>query len=69
MGKLRKYHWVSYMMNYIMNKLKCKLCDYESKQLFHHFNSDGTLKDKDIQRQKEIEEYLGCKFIRINYDR
>ena len=52
-----------------MNKLKCKLCDYESKQLFHHFNSDGTLKDKDIQRQKEIEEYLGCKFIRINYDR
>ncbi len=31
----------------------------------HHFNKDGTLKEKDIIRQQEIEKYLGCKFIRI----
>ena len=30
-----------------------------------HFNSDGTLKEKDINRQREITEYLKCKFIRI----
>lgn len=31
----------------------------------HHYNSDGTLREKDLQRQKEITEFLGCKFIRI----
>jgi hypothetical protein len=31
----------------------------------HHFNKDGKLKEKDIKRQKEIEEFLKCKFIRI----
>ena len=31
----------------------------------HHFNSDGSLKESDIIRQKEIEEYLKCEFIRI----
>lgn len=31
----------------------------------NHFNSDGTLKQKDIDRQKEIENFLKCKFIRI----
>lgn len=30
-----------------------------------HFNVDGTLKQKDIDRQREIEEFLKCKFIRI----
>ena len=30
-----------------------------------HFNRDGTLKEKDINRQREITEYLKCKFIRI----
>lgn len=30
----------------------------------HHFKN-GKLRDKDIQRQKEIEEFLGCKFVRI----
>lgn len=34
-----------------------------------HFNLDGSLKEKDRRRQKEIEEHLGCKFIRIKYDR
>lgn len=33
-----------------------------------HFNLDGNLKEKDIRRQKEIEDYLGCKFIRIKYE-
>ena len=36
--------------------------EYDEK---HHFNSDGILKEKDIQRQREIEEFLGCTFIRI----
>ena len=34
----------------------------------HHYNVDGTLKEKDIQRQKEIEEHLGCKFIRLKFN-
>lgn len=33
-----------------------------------HFKSDGTLKKRDVDRQKEIEAYLGCTFIRIRYD-
>jgi len=36
----------------------------------HHFNCDGTLKEKDVQRQKEIEEHFpGCKFIRIKQEK
>ena len=31
----------------------------------YHFNSEGTLNEKDRVRQKEIENYLKCKFIRI----
>ena len=31
----------------------------------HHFKSDGTLQEKDLIRQKEIEDFLKCKFIRI----
>ena len=31
----------------------------------HHFDKDGNLKEKDIDRQKEIVKYLGCEFIRI----
>lgn len=31
----------------------------------HHFDSNGILIEKDIKRQKEIEEFLKCKFIRI----
>jgi hypothetical protein len=34
----------------------------------HHFNKDGSLKEKDIIRQREIEELLKCKFIRIKYE-
>ena len=37
--------------------------EYDEKR---HFNHDGTLCDKDIQRQKEIEEHHPeCEFIRI----
>ena len=36
--------------------------EYDEKK---HFNLDGTLKEKDIKRQKEIEHNLKCKFIRI----
>ena len=35
----------------------------------HHFDNKGKLKEKDIIRQKEITKILGCKFIRIKYDR
>lgn len=31
----------------------------------HHFKSNGEYIEKDIIRQKEIEQLLGCKFIRI----
>jgi hypothetical protein len=30
-----------------------------------HFDFNGNLKEKDIRRQKEIEEYLKCKFVRL----
>ena len=32
----------------------------------HHFNVDGTLKQKDIIRMNDIKEILNCKFIRYN---
>jgi len=31
----------------------------------YHYNPDGSLKEKDQIRQKQIEEHLKCKFIRI----
>jgi len=30
-----------------------------------HFNPDGSLKDKDIQRENEIKNFLKCNFVRI----
>jgi len=35
----------------------------------HHFNNKGELTERDIIRQNQIEEKLGCTFIRIRYDR
>ena len=32
---------------------------------FHHFDKDGNLREKDVQRQKEIIDFLGCEFIRL----
>lgn len=34
----------------------------------HHFDIDGNLREKDVIRQSEIENHLGCKFIRIKYE-
>lgn len=34
----------------------------------HHFNINGELKEKDLKRQTEIENYLNCKFIRIKFN-
>ena len=34
-----------------------------------HFDTQGFLKVKDIERQKQIENLLGCTFIRIKHDR
>lgn len=35
----------------------------------YHFDKDGFLRQRDLSRQKEIEEKLGCKFIRLRYGR
>lgn len=44
------------------SKEKNIVIEYDEK---HHFDIDGNLKDKDKARQREIENYLGCEFIRI----
>jgi hypothetical protein len=36
--------------------------EYDEKR---HFDKNGTLKERDIKRQIEIENFLNCKFIRI----
>jgi hypothetical protein len=35
----------------------------------HHFNTDGSLKQKDVDRENEIRELLKCQFVRIKYER
>lgn len=35
----------------------------------HHFNKDGSLKQRDIDREVEIKELLNCEFIRIKYEK
>lgn len=44
------------------SKEKNIVFEYDEK---HHFNEDGTYTERDIRRQTEIENLLGCKFIRI----
>jgi site-specific DNA-cytosine methylase len=44
------------------DKEKNVVIEYDEK---HHFRNK-KLQEKDIKRQKEIEDYLKCKFIRIN---
>jgi len=34
----------------------------------HHFNNDGSLKEKDVERENEIRKLLKCEFIRIKYE-
>jgi hypothetical protein len=45
------------------DKEKNTILEVDEKQ---YFDFNGNLKEKDIRRQKEIEEYLKCKFIRLN---
>lgn len=35
----------------------------------YHFNTDGSLKNKDVIRQEEIIKELDCKFIRLKYEK
>ena len=44
------------------SKEKNIVIEYDEK---YHFTSEGKLKEKDVIRQTEIENYLGCSFIRI----
>ena len=46
------------------DKEKNAVIEYDEK---HHFVR-STSKKKDVERQKQIKEFLGCKFIRIKYD-
>lgn len=45
------------------SKEKNIVIEYDER---HHFNDDGTLNEKDIKRQDEIQKYLNCEFIRIS---
>jgi endogenous inhibitor of DNA gyrase (YacG/DUF329 family) len=47
------------------NKKNNIIYEFDEK---HHFDVFDNLKNKDIRRQKEIEEFLNCKFIRIKYN-
>jgi hypothetical protein len=38
---------------------------YEWDEKYHHYDSLGNLNEKDIKRQKEIECFLNCRFIRL----
>lgn len=47
------------------SKEKNIVIEYDEK---HHFDENGNLSKRDVIRQIEIEELLGCKFIRIKYE-
>jgi len=47
------------------DKINNVVYEYDEKR---HFNLDGTLKNKDIQRQENIINFLKCEFIRIKYN-
>lgn len=46
------------------DKLNNTVYEYDEK---HHFDKNGNLLSKDLIRQKEIENFLKCKFIRIKF--
>jgi predicted HTH domain antitoxin len=54
---------LGYFVDYYESDLNLVI-EWDEKK---HFKN-GQLKEKDIQRQKEIENHLGCKFIRIKED-
>lgn len=47
------------------SKEKNIVIEYDEK---HHFNVNGTLKEKDIRRQLEIEKFLNCEFVRVKWN-
>jgi very-short-patch-repair endonuclease len=57
----RNFHIIGYKPDGYIQELNLVI-EVDEK---HHFNIDGTLKEKDIIRQKEIEKELNCKFLRI----
>jgi hypothetical protein len=61
--KNREYHVkeLGYFLDYYEPKKNIVL-EWDEN---HHFNPDGTLKEEDVVRQKEIQTLLGCKFYRI----
>jgi hypothetical protein len=55
------------VLNYFLDGYDSKrniVVEYDEKQ---HFNVDGTLKENDIIRMKNIIDKLGCDFFRYNY--
>jgi hypothetical protein len=45
------------------SKEKNIVIEYDER---HHYDVNGNLKERDVQRQLEIQKYLNCKFIRIS---
>ena len=60
-----EYSCAGYMVDGY-DKEKNTVIEIDEKQ---HFNADGTLREKDILRQKEIENEILCKFIRIPFNK
>ena len=52
-----------------MSKVSIVLSDIKKNTAveadYRHFDESGNLNERDVRRQKEIEEELKCKFIRI----
>lgn len=57
----RQFHVIGFFLDGYIPELNLAIEVDE----FHHFNIDGNLYSYDIKRQKEIQEELGCKFLRI----
>jgi len=57
----RQHEVLGYFLDGYIKDLNCAIEIDEAQ----HFGHNGNLSEKDICRQKEIEKYLGCKFIRI----
>jgi very-short-patch-repair endonuclease len=63
-GKKEQFliEYLGYFVDYYEPKLNV-VVEYDET---NHYNSDWSLKEKDIKRQKEIVKYLGCRFYRYN---
>jgi hypothetical protein len=49
----------------ILERFEIHGTTYDYSRVNYHFDKNGNLRNKDIIRQKEIENLLQCKFIRI----